>query len=344
MSQPAHTIPVGIDPQGQPAGLAVAEASRLRTAESVVELIGNTPLVRLSSFERECPGVELWAKCEFANPGGSVKDRAALRIIQDALARGDLVAVAPGETPKVRLVDSTSGNTGIAYSMVGAALGVPITLVLPSNVSEPRKQVARAFGTELVFSDPMEGSDGAIVHARALVDADPSRWYYPNQYANDSNWQAHYHGTGVEIWAQTLGRVTHFVTGIGTSGTAMGTSRRLHDYDRAIRCIGVQPDDAMHGLEGLKHIPSSIVPPIYDESVLDETIWMPTEEGWDAAERLAHAEGLFVGHSSGANVAGALRVGKRLAAAGERGVVVTVLCDRGDRYFAPLRWEKHYVW
>ena len=337
MSGAAQSIPKAIDPGGDPAGLAIAEALRPRAVESVVDLIGNTPLVRLRAFERDCPGVELWAKCEFANPGGSVKDRAALRIIRDALARGDLDG---GK----RLVDSTSGNTGIAYSMVGAALGVPITLVMPSNVSAPRKQVSRAFGTEIVFSDPMEGSDGAILHARALVDADPERWYYPNQYANDSNWLAHYHGTGVEIFAQTGGRITHFVTGIGTSGTVMGTSRRLHEYDRSIRCIGLQPDDAMHGLEGLKHIPSSIVPPIYDESVVDETMWMPTEEGWDAAERLAHEEGLFVGHSSGANVAGALRIGKQLAAAGERGVVVTVLCDRGDRYFTPLKWEKHYVW
>jgi cysteine synthase B len=304
--------------------------------DSLVDLVGNTPLVRLRRIEAATPGVEIWAKCEFANPGGSVKDRAALRIIHDALARGDL-------RPGVRLIDSTSGNTGIAYSLVGAALGIPITLVMPENVSEPRKQVTRAYGTELVFSDPMEGSDGAILLARDIVDREPERWYYPNQYANESNWRAHYDGTGREILAQTRGRITHFVTGIGTSGTVMGTSRRLHEHDRRIRCIGMQPDDAMHGLEGLKHIPSSIVPPIYDESVLDDTIWLPTEEGWDMAERLAHEEALFVGHSSGANVAAALRVAQQLARAGERGVVVTVLCDRGDRYFKPLQWEKHYV-
>ena len=329
-------VPFAIDPAHAKAGEALASLGRLRVVDSIVELIGNTPLVRLRKLEHACAGVEIWAKCEFANPGGSVKDRAALRIVTDALARGDL-------KPGVRLIDSTSGNTGIAYSMVGAALGVPITLVMPSNVSEPRKQVTRAFGTELVFSDPMEGSDGAILHARDIVDRDPDRWYYPNQYANDSNWLAHYHGTGPEIWAQTDGRVTHFVTGIGTSGTVMGTSRFLHEAG-SVRCIGLQPDDAMHGLEGLKHIPSSLVPPIYDASVLDDTIWLPTEEGWDTAERLAREEALFVGHSSGANVAGALRVGRALAAEGKTGVVVTVLCDRGDRYFAPLKWEKEYVW
>ncbi len=333
MNGMAHVI----DPTGEPAGLAIARAPVLRgRVDSVTELIGDTPLVRLRQIERDCPGVELWAKCEFANPGGSVKDRAALRIIQDALARGDL-------PPGVRLIDSTSGNTGIAYSMVGAALDVPITLVMPENVSNARKQITRAYGSEIIFSDPMEGSDGAIVHARRLVDARPDRYYYPNQYANDSNWLAHYHGTAPEIWAQTGGRVTHFVAGVGTSGTIMGTSRRLHELG-AVHCAGLQPDDAMHGLEGLKHVPSSLVPPIYDGAVVDETLWMPTEEGWDMAERLAHQEALFVGHSAGANVAGALRLGKRLVAEGKPGVVVTVLCDRGDRYFLPLRWEKHYVW
>lgn len=323
---------------GLPAGAQLRSfLGRPARASSIVDLVGNTPLVRLTRIERDCPGVELYAKCEFANPGGSVKDRAALRIIQDALARGDL-------RPGVRLIDSTSGNTGIAYSMVGAALGVPITLVMPENVSNPRKQTTSAYGTELVFSDPMEGSDGAIVKAQEIVDASPERYYYPNQYANDSNWRAHYDGTGLEILAQTEGRITHFVTGIGTSGTVMGTSRRLHEHDPAIRCIGMQPDDALHGLEGLKHIPSSLVPPIYDEQVLDGMVWMSTDEGWDMAERLAHEEALFVGHSSGANVAAALQVARELSARGEPGVVVTVLCDRGDRYFAPLQWEKHYVW
>ena len=321
--------------------LAAQLHERPKRVDSIAGLVGNTPLVRLRRIETEdCPGVELWAKCEFANPAGSVKDRPALRIIQDALARGDLGGR--------RLIDSTSGNTGIAYSMVGAALGIPITLVMPENVSVPRKQVTAVYGTELIYSDPMEGSDGAILLARDLVRAHPDRYYYPNQYANPSNPLAHYHGTAPEIWQQTQGRVTHFVTGIGTSGTVMGTSRRLHELGRSVgrpvRCVAVQPDDGMHGLEGLKHLPSSIIPAIYDESNLDDTIWMPTEEGWDMAERLAEREGLFVGHSSGANVAGALRVARELADRGETGVVVTILCDRGDRYFTPLEWEKHYVW
>ncbi len=309
--------------------------SRLRV-DDLTELVGDTPLLRLRHIERGCPGVELWAKCEFTNPAGSVKDRAALRIVREALATGAL-------RPGMRLIDSTSGNTGIAYAMVGAALGVPITLVMPENVSVPRKQVATAYGVEIVYSSPMEGSDGAIVLAKKLVDDHPDRYWYADQYSNPNNWLAHYHTTAPEIWAQTSGRVTHFVTGIGTSGTVMGTSRRLHELG-PVRCIGVQPDDAMHGLEGMKHIPSSIVPKIYDESVLDDTIWMPTEEGWDMAERLAHEEGLMIGHSSGGNVAAALRVGKALAAEGRPGVVVTVLCDRGDRYFLPLKWERHYLW
>ena len=317
--------------------MAQLREPRAVAVESIVDLVGNTPLVRLRHIERECPGVELWAKCEFTNPAGSVQDRAALWIIRDALARGEI-------RPGVRLIDSTSGNTGIAYAMVGAALGVPVTLVMPENVSVPRKQVTTAYGVEIVYSSPFEGSDGAIVLAREMVERHPDRYFYPDQYSNPMNPRAHYESTAPEIWAQTGGRVTHFVTGIGTSGTVVGTSRRLHELGPAIRCVAIQPDDAMHGLEGLKHLPSSLVPKIYDEGVLDDTIWMPTDEGWDMSERLAREEGLFVGHSSGANVAGALRIGRDLAARGERGVVVTVLCDRGDRYFVPLKWEKNYVW
>ncbi len=311
--------------------------SRPRRVDRITDLIGNTPLLRLLRIERDCPGVELWAKAEYCNPGGSVKDRAALRIIEDAVARGQI-------KPGMRLIDSTSGNTGVAYAMVGAAFGIPVTLVMPENVSAPRKQVTTAYGVEIIYSSPFEGSDGAIRLARKLVADHPDRYFYPDQYSNPNNPLAHYHGTGVEIWEQTGGRVTHFVTGIGTSGTVVGTSRRLHDYSTNVRCIGIQPDDALHGLEGMKHLPSSIVPEIYDESVLDDTIWMTTEDGWDMAERLAEEEGLFVGHSSGGNVAGALKVARDLADAGQAGVVVTILCDRGDRYFSPLKWEKHYVW
>jgi len=312
-------------------------AKRAVCVENITDLIGNTPLVRMHRLERDCPGVELWAKCEFSNPGGSVKDRAALFILRKAIERGDI-------GPGMRLLDSTSGNTGIAYGMVGAALGVPITLVMPKNVTVPRKQVTTAYGVEIIYSSPMEGSDGAIVLARELAQRHPDRYFYPDQYSNDANPGAHYATTAPEIWEQTDGKVTHFVTGIGTSGTVVGTSRRLHELNPAIRCVAIQPDDSMHGLEGMKHLPSSLVPQIYDASVLDDTIWMSTDDGWDMSDRLAQEEGLFVGHSSGANVAGALQLGKELAAEGKEGVVVTILCDRGDRYFAPLKWEKSYLW
>lgn len=309
----------------------------LTRADNLTDLVGNTPLVRLRRIGRDLPGVEIWAKCEFSNPAGSVKDRAARRIIVEALRTGQL-------RPGVRLLDSTSGNTGIAYAMVGAALGVPITLVMPANVSVPRKQITGAYGVELVYSSELEGSDGAIVLAKKMAAERPDLYWYADQYSNPNNPLAHYHTTAPEIWEQTRGRVTHFIAGIGTSGTVVGTSRRLHELKPAVRCIAVQPDDALHGLEGMKHLPSSIVPAIYDESVLDETIWMPTDEGWDVAERLAAEEGLFVGHSAGGNVAAALRIARRLVAADEPGVLVTILCDRGDRYFAPLKWEKHYLW
>ncbi len=317
--------------------MAELRAKRAVCVDSITELIGNTPLVRLHRIERDCPGVELWAKCEFSNPAGSVKDRAALFIIRAAQKSG---AIRPG----MRLLDSTSGNTGIAYAMVGAALGVPVTLVMPENVTIPRKQVTTAYGVEIIYSSPMEGSDGAIFLARELAERHPDRYFYPDQYSNAANPGAHYATTAPEIWEQTAGKITHFVTGIGTSGTVVGTSRRLHELNAKIRCVAIQPDDSMHGLEGMKHLPSSLVPEIYDASVLDDTIWMSTDEGWDMAERLAEDEGLFVGHSSGANVAGALQIGRKLASAGRSGLVVTVLCDRGDRYFVPLKWEKQYVW
>ena len=324
-------------PTGRDQLMARLRPARALRVHQITDLVGATPLVRLHHIERDCPGVELWAKCEFCNPAGSVKDRAALRIVRDALARGQL-------GPGARLLDSTSGNTGIAYAMVGAALGVPVTLVMPENVSAPRKQVTSAYGVEIIYSSPMEGSDGAIRLAKELAAGRPDRYFYADQYSNPNNPLAHYHGTGLEIWAQTEGRVTHFVTGIGTSGTVVGTSRRLRELSPRVRCVAVQPDDAMHGLEGMKHLPSSIVPQIYDPAPLHDTIWMPTDEGWDMSERLAREEGLFVGHSSGGNVAAARRVGRALAAAGERGVVVTILCDRGDRYFVPLRWERRYLW
>lgn len=301
--------------------------------ESIVDAVGNTPVVRLRSIERDCPGVELWLKLEYANPGGSVKDRPALQMIQDALADGRL-------TKDKILIDATSGNTGVAYSLFGAALGIEVHLVMPLNVSKARKDITQAFGTKLIYSDPMEGSDGAIRHVRELVASDPDRYFYPDQYSNPSNPRAHYLGTGREILEQLGDRITHFATGLGTSGTMMGTTRRLKEHSRPIRCVAFEPNDALHGLEGLKHMASSLVPAIFDASVPDEIIGLPTEEGWDMADRVAREEGLHIGHSAGANVYGALQLAKTL----ETGCVVTIACDRGDRYFAPMRWEKKYVW
>jgi cysteine synthase B len=313
---------------------AVARARR-RVAEKITELIGNTPLVRLRSFEKDLPGIEIWAKCEFMNPGGSVKDRAAARMIADAVASGQL-------DPSREIIDSTSGNTGIAYSLIGGALGFRVTLVMPGNVSWARRKISEAFGTKLVFSSPMEGSDGAINLCRKLVDENPERYFYPNQYGNESNPRGHYEGTGREIWEQTGGRVTHFVAGIGTSGTVMGTSRRLKAYSPAVKCYAAEPDEALHGLEGLKHMSSSIVPDIYHPEELDGVLPIATEAAWDVCEQLSREEGILVGHSSGGAVAGAVRIGKGLVAEGKPGVIVTVFPDRADRYFeAPITTQAH---
>lgn len=310
---------------------------RHRRIESITDAVGQTPLVRLRHIEKDCPGVELWLKLEYANPGGSVKDRPALQILRNAIADGRL-------TRDRTLIDATSGNTGVAYSLFGAALGVRVALVMPSNVSQARKDITRAFGTELIASDPMEGSDGAIRVVRELVAEDPSRWFYADQYGNPSNPRAHYLGTGPEILAQVGERLTHVVAGLGTSGTMMGLSRRMREDAPHVRCVALEPAEALHGLEGLKHMQSSIVPPIFDASLPHETLAVGTEDGWDMADRVAREEGLHIGHSAGANVFGALSVAKRVAERRERGCVVTIACDRGDRYFAPLRWEKKYVW
>jgi cysteine synthase B len=308
---------------------AVARARR-RVVEKITELIGNTPLVRLRSFEQGLPGIEIWAKCEFMNPGGSVKDRAAYKMISDAVATGRL-------DPSKEIIDSTSGNTGIAYSLIGGALGFKVTLVMPGNVSWARRKISEAFGTHLIFSSPMEGSDGAINLCRKLVDESPERYFYPNQYGNDSNPLGHYEGTGREIWEQTGGRVTHFVAGIGTSGTVMGTSRRLKAYAKAVRCYAAEPDEALHGLEGLKHMASSIVPGIYHPEELDGVLPISTEAAWDVCEQLSREEGILVGHSSGAAVAGAVRIARDLVKEGKPGVITTVFPDRADRYFeAPI--------
>jgi cysteine synthase B len=242
------------------------------------------------------------------------------------------------------LIDSTSGNTGVAYSLYGAALGVRVRLVMPSNVSKARKDITRSFGTEIVYSDPMEGSDGAIRLARDLVAKDPDAYFYPDQYSNRSNWMAHYDGTGREILDAVGDRLTHFVAGLGTTGTMMGCTRRIKEHPRPIECVAVEPAEALHGLEGLKHLESSLVPAIYDPSVPDRILRVTTEDGWDTADRLAREEGLHVGHSSGANVFAALTIAAELQRTGRGGCVVAIVADRGDRYFAPMKWERRYVW
>jgi cysteine synthase B len=321
----AAALPLRVFPDATSA-LSVWHRQRRTAVSDISALVGNTPLVRLRHVTRDLsPKVEVYAKLEFLNPGGSVKDRPALQIIKDAEASGRLGA---GKA----LIDATSGNTGVAYAMLGAARGHEICLVMPSNVSQARKDITRAFGATLIFSDPMDQSDGAIRLVRDLVERDTEgRYFYADQYSNEANPRAHYLTTGREIFEATEGRVTHFVTGIGTSGTIMGTGRRLKAYRPDIQVIAVEPDDAFHALEGLKHMASSIVPNIFKAQELDGTISMPSEEGWDMADRLGREEGLLVGHSGGANVAGALRVARQL----EQGVVVTVLCDHADRYLDP---------
>jgi cysteine synthase B len=305
--------------------------------DSVARLVGMTPLVRLRRIGADLPGVRLYAKCEFMNPGGSVKDRAALRMIQGGLRDGRF---GPGKT----LVDSTSGNTGVAYAWICSALGLRCALVMPRNVSAARKRIAAAFGAELVFSDPLEGSDGAIRMVRELVEREPGRWFYPDQYGNPENPRAHELGTAVEIADALQGKVAAFVAGIGTSGTVVGTSRGLRALARGVRCFAVEPAEPLHGLEGLKHMGSSIVPPIWAPGELDGILPVATSDGWDMAERLGREEGLRVGHSSGAAVVGALEIARRMAAAGEEGNVVTVLPDRADRYFEPRRWDRRIAW
>ena len=289
----------------------------------ITQLIGNTPLLRIRMFEREFPGVEVYAKAEWFNPGGSVKDRAALSMIEDGERRGAL-------THDKTIIDSTSGNTGIAYAMVAAAKGYRVKLVMPANVSAERRALISAYGADVVYSDAGEGSDGAIRLVRELVAADPELYFYPDQYSNPANARAHYDGTAVEILHQTAGRVTHFIAGLGTTGTFVGTSSRLKEHDPSIRTIAVQPEDSFHGLEGLKHIPTAIVPKIWNPSLADEVWDCPTEPAYELARAAARTEGLLVGHSSGA----ALWAVRRLAATIGEGVVVTVFPDSGDRYLS----------
>jgi cysteine synthase B len=299
-----------------------------RTAgSSVVDLIGRTPLVRLRRFERETPAVELYAKVEWQNPGGSVKDRAAARMILEGEASGAL-------THARTILDATSGNTGIAYATIGAARGYKVALCVPDNASPERKLILRALGAELILTDPLNGTDGAIREARRLYAAEPDRYFYPDQYNNDANWRAHFDTTGAEIIEQTSGRLTHFVAGLGTSGTFVGTGRRLRRFNPAIKLISFQPDSPLHGLEGLKHMASAIVPGIYDPTLADEDLRVATETAYRMVRRLAREEGLLAGISSGAAVAATLEVARRI----ERGVIVTVFPDGAEKYLTERFW------
>lgn len=289
---------------------------------AILQQIGNTPLLKLEQVTAGlCPGVEVRVKAEWFNPGGSVKDRPALRMIEQAELGGEL-------TPDRIIIDATSGNTGIGYALVGAAKGYHVTLVMPENVSEERKVLARAYGASLIFSDPLEGSDGAIRLARQLVAAHPERYFYANQYDNEENWKAHYYGTANEIWQQTQGKVTHFLAGLGTTGTFMGVSRRLKELNPALRVFSVEPTDELQVIEGLKHMETAIVPKIYDPRLKDGEIRVEAEEAWAMTRRLTREEGLFAGFSAGAAVYAALTLARTL----DHGLVVTVLPDGGAKY------------
>jgi len=300
----------------------------------IEDLIGNTPLLRLGRITAHLPeSVAVYAKAEWTNPGGSVKDRAAFNIIRQGELDGKL-------RPGVTILDSTSGNTGIAYAMIGAARGYKVKLFLPGNASPERIAILRAYGAELVLTDPLEGADGAIRAVRALVAEDPARYFYADQYNNPANWQAHYNTTGVEIWQQTAGEVTHFVAGLGTSGTLMGTGRRLRDFNPDVQIVGLQPDSPFHGLEGLKHMPTAIKPGIYDEDFADEVLGVSTEATYATARRLAREEGYLVGISAAANTVGAIKLAERLAARGEPGVVVTLFPDNAYKYLSEKFWRE----
>jgi S-sulfo-L-cysteine synthase (O-acetyl-L-serine-dependent) len=308
--------------------------------EAVLACIGNSPLLSLDALARDfsrdstldLTNIELWGKAEWYNPGGSVKDRAAGRIVTEARRAGKL---GPGKI----LLDSTSGNTGIAYAMLGAALRFPVTLCLPENVSPERKRILQAYGANIIYTDPAEGSDGAIKIARSYAERDPDRYFYADQYSNDANWRAHYETTGNEIWQQTQGRITHFVAMLGTTGTFVGTTRRLKELNPKIRCISLQPDSAFHGIEGAKYLPTAIVPRIYDPSLADDNLEISTEDAHVMARRMAREHGLLVGVSAAAAVVGSLRIAGRLRD-DQRATIVTVLCDSGEKYLTERFWNE----
>jgi len=301
----------------------------------ILDRIGNTPLVRLERLTAHLPGIQILGKAEWANPGGSVKDRAARAIVLDALQRGQL-----GAPKSKHLLDATSGNTGIAYAMLGAVMRFPVTLAMPSNVSPERRRILAAYGANILWTDPADGTDGAIRKARELAATEPEKYWYADQYSNQNNWRAHYETTANEIWRQTEGRVTHFLAGLGTSGTFVGATRRLKELNPRIECTSLEPDSPFNGLEGLKHMETAIVPAIYDAGLADRKIEMATETAYAMARRLPREEGLLVGISAAAAVAGALRIAEECAARHEQTVIVTILCDSADKYLSERFWEE----
>ncbi len=307
-------------------------SSSAAAGRSVLDCIGNTPLLRLSRIGREFPNVEFAAKAEWFNPGGSVKDRPALSMIQAGLASG---ALSPGKT----IIDATSGNTGIAYAMVGAAMGYPVKLCLPDSASQERKRILAAFGAELVITPGGEATDGAIRRVQKIVAADPQKYFYPDQYSNPANWQAHYRTTAPEIWEQTAGRITHFVAGLGTSGTFVGVTRRLKELNPAIRCISLQPDASFHGLEGWKHMETAIRPSIYDDTLADENLEVSTEESYVLVKKIAREEGLLVSPSAAAALLGCFHVAKKIPS-DHHAVIVTVFADSAAKYLTERFWEE----
>jgi cysteine synthase B len=308
------------------------QSSGSKLGQRSVERIGNTPLLRLEHVARDLPNIQILGKAEWYNPGGSVKDRAAFNIVREGRRSGKFSA---GKT----LLDSTSGNTGIAYAMIGAAEGFPVTLCMPENVSVERKRILAAYGANIIYTDSADGSDGAIRAVRELYEREPEKYFYADQYSNPANWQAHYHGTANEIWQQSEGRVTHFLSMMGTSGTFMGTSRRLKELNPKIRCISLQPDSPFHGIEGAKHMASAIVPGIYDPALADEDLGISTEDSYAMAIRLSREEGLLVGISAGAAIRGAMQVAKQLDPKQEA-VIVAILPDSGDKYLSERFWTE----
>jgi S-sulfo-L-cysteine synthase (O-acetyl-L-serine-dependent) len=318
--------------EGGPSRPSMADPEVAKLGQNSLDRVGNTPLIRLERIAAEFPGAAILGKAEWLNPGGSVKDRAASNIVAQARRESKLI---PGKI----LLDSTSGNTGIAYAMLGAAQGFPVTLCMPDNVSLERKRILQAYGASIIYTDSAEGSDGALRRARELAAKDPERYFYADQYSNPANWQAHYHGTANEIWQQTQGRITHFVSMLGTSGTFVGTTRRLKELNPRIRSISLQPDSPFHGIEGAKHMASAMIPKIYDPTLADADLGISTEEAYAMAKRLAREEGLLVGISAAAAVVGCLHVVRQLRR-DERAIVVTILCDSGDKYLSERFWEE----